>query len=72
MGDTRGATLVIRCSDSDLIARIAYDRSEGGGLNLLRVVIDQMAERHGRGRGRDNSDSKNYSSSDAAIGTMMW
>ena len=51
MGDMRRAALVIECSDSDLSARIASDRSEGGGSNLLRVVIDQMAERHGRVQG---------------------
>ena len=47
----RKAALVIGCSDSDLHNRIAYNWSEGGGLNLLRVTINRMAERHGHGQG---------------------
>ena len=38
-------------------------------MNLSRVAINQMAERHGRGR---HNDDKNGSSSDTAITNMTW
>ena len=44
MGDMRRATLVIGCGDSALRARMASDRSDGGGSNLSRVAIDHMAD----------------------------
>ena len=47
----RREALVIECGDSDLRARIASNRSEEGGSNMLRVAIDQMDERHGRSQG---------------------
>ena len=34
-GDMRRATLVIGCGDSDLRARIASDRSDGGGFKSV-------------------------------------
>ena len=36
VGDMRRAALVIGCSDLDLRARIAYDRSYGGGVRICR------------------------------------
>ena len=70
--------IVIGCSDSDLISSIDSNWSERVGfesvlsLNFSRVAIDQMAKYHRCiwARGQDNS--KNGSSSDAAIDTMTW
>ena len=74
----RRAALVIRCSDSDLSARIASDHFEGLGfeyvlsLNFSRVAINQMTKRPGCGRAGRRDDIENGSSSDAAIATMTW
>ena len=51
MVDMRRAALVTGCGNLDLRARIASNCSKGGGLNLSRVAINQMAERHGPGQG---------------------
>ena len=37
MGDMRRSALVIGCSELDLIARITYDWSEGGGGGFEKV-----------------------------------
>ena len=60
MGDMRMASLVIGCGDSDLRARIAYYWSDDGGSNLLRVVNDQMDERHSRGQGTGRHQQKRF------------
>ena len=50
LGGMRRAALVIGCGNSNLLARNAPNRSERG-LDLSKVAIYQMAERHGRGEG---------------------
>ena len=78
VGYMRREALVIECSNLDLSARIASNRSEGVGfeyvlsLEFLRVEISQMTERHGRGLARGRDDGKNGSSYNTDIVKMMW
>ena len=63
----RREALVIECGDSDLRARIASNRSDGGGFKSIEGG-DRSDGRVSRSRPGDGTTSKkNGSSSDTAI-----